>query len=125
DGGGLDQKLKGVPQPARPAAQLLVTLAEAMHYAHQRGIVHRDLKPGNVLLTSDGTPKIADFGLAKLMGSNSGGPTNTGDILGTPSYMAPEQAGGKLKEGGPAPDGDAPGATLYELLTGRPPVRGG
>jgi eukaryotic-like serine/threonine-protein kinase len=118
-GGALDQHLAGQPQPARPAAQLVQTLARAMHCAHQRGIIHRDLKPANVLVTRDGTPKITDFGLAKRLEEDSN--TCTGTILGTPSYMAPEQAAGKVKEVGPLADVYALGALLYEMLTGKPP----
>ena len=90
-GGSLQQKLAGNPQPPREAARLIETLARALHYAHQHGIVHRDLKPANVVLTEEGTPKVTDFGLAKLM-EREAGLTRTGDIMGTPSYMAPEQA---------------------------------
>ncbi len=122
EGGSLDGKDIPMPMPERQAAQLLETLARAMIAAHQRGIVHRDLKPANVLLASDGTPKITDFGLAKLLDGESGH-TQTGSILGTPSYMAPEQAAGKTHEIGPAADLYALGAILYELLTGRPPFR--
>src|SRR5437660_92269 len=108
--------------PARQAAQWMETLAQTMHYAHQRGIVHRDLTPGNVLLTADGTLKITDFGLAKML-IGGGIQTQTGVIMGTPSYMAPEQAAGKAKEIGPTADVYALGAILYEMLTGRPPFR--
>jgi tetratricopeptide (TPR) repeat protein len=124
DGGSLERRLTGAPQPARWAAELVERLARAMHHAHGQGIVHRDLKPANVLLTADGTPKVTDFGLAKLLAGAAGVQTQSGAILGTPSYMAPEQAGGKSKEIGPATDVYALGAILYELLTGRPPFRG-
>ncbi len=122
EGGSLAQKLAGTPQPARQAAALVAAVAEAVHAAHQRGIVHRDLKPGNILLTADGTPKLTDFGLARNLGGTAG-LTLTGAPLGTPSYMAPEQAEGKSREVGPAADIYALGAILYELLTGRPPFR--
>jgi serine/threonine protein kinase len=103
----------------REAAGLAATLARAIHAAHERGIVHRDLKPGNVLLTSDGTPKITDFGIAKRV--DRGGKAQPEDILGTPCYMAPEQALGKAEEIGPRTDIYALGAMLYEFLTGWPP----
>lgn len=121
DGGSLAERIRGKPQPTRQAAALVETLARAMDYAHRQGIVHRDLKPANVLLTTQGMPKIADFGLAKRLGED--GNTRTGAVLGTPSYIAPEQAAGK-KNVGPAADIYALGAILYELLGGRPPYRG-
>jgi tetratricopeptide (TPR) repeat protein len=120
EGGTLARKLAGTPLPARPAAELVETLARAVHYAHERGVVHRDLTPRNVLLTAAGQPKLTDFGLAKLLAGGVG-PTVTGEILGTPSYMAPEQAAGKVRQAGPPADVYALGAILYEGLTGRPP----
>jgi WD40 repeat protein/tRNA A-37 threonylcarbamoyl transferase component Bud32 len=122
DGGSLAQQLSGTPWPARRAAELVRTLARAMHAAHAQGVVHRDLKPANVLLTRDGQPKITDFGLAKQL-DESVAQTQSGAIVGTPSYMAPEQAGGKGGPVGPAADVYALGAILYELVTGRPPFR--
>ena len=121
EGGSLAGKLDGTPLPPHEAAKLVGLLAGGMHYAHRQGIVHRDLKPANVLLTKDGTPKITDFGLAKKV-EGGGGLTQSGAIMGTPSYMAPEQAGGK-KGVGPAADVYALGAILYECLTGRPPFK--
>jgi eukaryotic-like serine/threonine-protein kinase len=122
DGGSLAQRLAGAPQPARQAAALLATLAEAMDAAHQGGIVHRDLKPANILFTPDGTPKVTDFGLARRLEGGEG-LTLSGATLGTPSYMSPEQARGQTRAVGPAADVYALGAILYELLTGRPPFR--
>jgi formylglycine-generating enzyme required for sulfatase activity/tRNA A-37 threonylcarbamoyl transferase component Bud32 len=120
-GGSLEKQLAGTPWEQKRAAALIEVLARAVHAAHQAGLVHRDLKPGNILLTADGTPKVTDFGLVKRIGG--GGDTQSGVILGTPEYMAPEQAGGKSKQVGPAADIYALGTILYELLTGRPPFK--
>jgi WD40 repeat protein/serine/threonine protein kinase len=145
EGGSLAAHLTGRPQPPREAAALLQTLARAAHYAHSHGIVHRDLKPGNVLVArrelesgadrspeagapqplaiANCVPKITDFGLAKLLVSDDG-QTRDGDVMGTPTYMSPEQAGGKVSEIGPATDVYSLGVILYELLTGRVPLQG-
>jgi serine/threonine protein kinase len=122
DGGSLDRKLAGTPLNPREAAALVETLARAIRAAHERGIIHRDLKPANVLVTADGVAKITDFGLAKHLDADVG-QTRSGAIMGTPSYMSPEQASGKSKEIGPATDVYALGAILYECLTGRPPFK--
>src|SRR5262249_35136959 len=116
-GGSLADKLAGKPLPAGEAAALVERLAEALHPAHQANVIHRDLKPANVLLAADGTPKVTDFGLARKL--DDVGQTQSGAVMGTPSYMAPEQAGGRSKELGPACDVYALGAILYECLTGR------
>jgi tetratricopeptide (TPR) repeat protein len=121
DGGTLADRLRGEPQPPRQAAELVRTLARAVEHAHSRGVVHRDLKPANVLI-ADGIPKVTDFGLAKQQAADSK-LTQTGAILGTPSYMAPEQAEGDGALVGPAVDVYALGAILYECLTGRPPFK--
>ena len=100
----------------------MVKVTEAIEYAHQRGVIHRDMKPANILLDAAGNPAVTDFGLAKKLKGNSG-LTGSGQIMGTPSYMPPEQAGGNRGEVGPAADVYALGATLYALLTGRPPFQ--
>ncbi len=120
EGGDLSEKLDRKPQPPRSAAQMVEILAQALGYAHQNHIIHRDLKPSNILLTKDGTPKVSDFGLAKDL-ERAQSKTETGSILGTPSYMAPEQAEGRIRDIGPATDVYALGAILYDMLTGRPP----
>jgi serine/threonine-protein kinase len=122
DGGSLAKTIAGTPQPPREAARLVEVLARAVACAHARGVIHRDLKPANILLTRDGTPKITDFGLAKRLEAGSG-QTHTDTILGTPSYMAPEQAEGQARDVGAHADVYALGAVLYELLTGRPPFK--
>ncbi len=122
-GGSLAQLIGGRPQPPRAAAAMVMELCRAMAEAHARGIIHRDLKPANVLLTLDGKPKITDFGLAKQMEGDSQ-QTRTGAIMGTPSYMAPEQAWGRTHEIGPLSDQYALGVILYEMLVGRPPFQG-
>ena len=123
EGGSLADRIAGTPQSARPSGELLATLARAMQAAHDSGIVHRDLKPQNVLFDRDGTPKVTDFGLAKRLEVEAG-PTLTEDVMGTPAYMAPEQALGKNREVGPLADVYALGAILYAMLTGRPPIQG-
>jgi tetratricopeptide (TPR) repeat protein/tRNA A-37 threonylcarbamoyl transferase component Bud32 len=122
-GGTLDEMLEKKRPSPHEAAALVETLARATHYAHLRGVIHRDLKPANVLLTVDGTPKIADFGLAKRLDLTAD-VGSEGKAIGTPQYMAPEQAEGRLNDIGPATDTYALGAILYELLTGRPPFDG-
>jgi tetratricopeptide (TPR) repeat protein len=122
EGQSLSQRLAGGPLPAREAAELVRRVADAIQYAHERGVIHRDLKPANILLDQSGNPRVTDFGLAKKVQSDSG-LTGSGQIMGTPSYMPPEQAGGKRGEVGPPADVYALGATLYCLLSGRPPFQ--
>jgi tetratricopeptide (TPR) repeat protein len=127
-GGSLAARLGNQPAQPRQAAEMMRTLARAIHYAHQNGIIHRDLKPGNILLDADGTPKVADFGLARRLDLEEAALrdrlTPSGVIMGTPSYMAPEQADGQTRHLGPAADIYALGGILYEMLTGRPPFLG-
>ena len=123
EGGTLKDRLAGTPQPLRETAQILSTLARAVYAAHGAGVLHRDIKPSNVLFDRDGIPKIADFGLAKRMDVEEG-ETITGQVMGTPSYMAPEQAQGWAREIGHAADIYSLGAILYEMMTGRPPIKG-
>jgi serine/threonine protein kinase len=123
EGKSLAEVVTHGPLPQRIAARYVKLIAQAVHHAHKQGIVHRDLKPSNVLIDLDDLPHVTDFGLAKKLGADSA-KTRSGAVLGTPSYMAPEQAEGRLKEIGPATDVFSLGAILYELVTGRPPFRG-
>jgi hypothetical protein len=121
-GQSASQRLAKGPLPAREAALMIRRVSEAIEYAHRRGVIHRDLKPANILLDADGNPRVTDFGLAKKVQGDSN-LTGSGQIMGTPSFMPPEQAGGRHGEVGPAADVYALGATLYALLTGRPPFQ--
>jgi serine/threonine protein kinase len=124
-GGSLKDRMSRTgPLSLTDAVEMLLALAEAVAHAHARDIVHRDLKPANILFTTDGQPKIVDYGLAKVQDGTASRQTNTGAILGSPSYMAPEQAAGQISRIGPATDVYGLGAILYELLTGRPPFSG-
>ncbi len=122
DGQSLTARLAEGPLPPKEAVELVATVAEAVEYAHRLGVIHRDIKPSNILIDSSGRPRVTDFGLAKRIDSGSD-LTATGQILGTPSYMPPEQAAGQVKAVGPAADVYALGATLYAALTGRPPFQ--
>jgi serine/threonine protein kinase len=126
--GSLKESLGGKPRSPREATELVVTLARAVQAAHDKGVVHRDIKPANVLLAEDSTLKVTDFGLAKLVDEagavGPGEPTRTGVVMGTPAYMAPEQADGRSRQTGATADVYALGVVLYELLTGRPPFQG-
>ncbi len=121
DGGTLSAHMKEAPLEAIEAARIVETLARTMQAAHDRGILHRDLKPANILMTSDGVPKISDFGLAKNLGSDDQNETKTGTVMGTPSFMSPEQAQGMIGELSGATDQYSLGAILYACLCGRPP----
>ena len=122
EGGSLSARIKARPLPPREAAEMVRLVAEAVGYAHQRGIIHRDLKPSNILLDGDGHPKVTDFGLAKQV-SGLSHLTLSGQVMGTPSYMAPEQAAGRVDQVGPSSDIYALGALFYCLATGRPPFQ--
>src|SRR5881275_3706561 len=108
--------------PIRRAIELIAKVARIVHYAHEHGILHRDIKPGNILLDGKGEPHLTDFGLARLVETEST-VTRTLDVLGTPSYMAPEQAAGETRKLGKTTDVYGLGAVLYQLLTGRPPFQ--
>jgi predicted ATPase/serine/threonine protein kinase len=124
EGGPLDEVLKGKPMSSRRAAELFVKIARTVQFAHEHGILHRDIKPGNILLDKHGEPFLTDFGLARLIEQEST-MTNSFDVLGTPSYMPPEQAAGQTKELTPAADVYSLGAVFYQMLTGRAPFAGG
>lgn len=122
EGESLAESVRDGPLAPTVAALIMKIVAEAIAYAHKKGVIHRDLKPSNILLAKDGQPRVTDFGLAKQVGGNCD-LTATGQVLGTPSYMPPEQAEGAVKRIGPHSDIYSLGAVLYELLTGRPPFQ--
>src|SRR5437868_15328589 len=124
EGGQLDEVVRRAPMSIRQAAELIVKVARTVHYAHEHGILHRDIKPGNILLDAKGEPHLTDFGLARLL-ETEGSVTQTLDVIGTPSYMAPEQAVGNNTGVSNATDVYGIGAVLYQLLTGHPPFAGG
>jgi serine/threonine protein kinase/tetratricopeptide (TPR) repeat protein len=124
EGGQLDEILRREAMPARRAAELLVKIARTVQFAHEHGILHRDIKPGNILLDRHREPHLTDFGLARLIEQEST-VTNSFDLLGTPSYIAPEQAAGHVKDLTAAADVYGLGAVLYQMLTGEPPFAGG
>src|SRR5881392_20231 len=124
EGGQLDEVVRRETMPIRRAAEFIAKVARIVHYAHEHGILHRDIKPGNILLDAKGEPHLTDFGLARLVAAEST-VTRTREVLGTPSYMAPEQAAGETAKLGKATDVYGLGAVLYQLLTGHPPFAGG
>ena len=124
EGGQLDEVVRRTPMSIRQAAEFIAKVARTVHYAHEHGILHRDIKPGNILLDKNGEPHLTDFGLARLLDTQSS-VTRTIDVLGTPSYMAPEQAAGETTKLSKATDVYGLGAVLYQLLTGQPPFAGG
>jgi len=124
EGGQLDEMVRHEPMPIRRAVELIAKVARTIHYAHERGILHRDIKPGNILLDAKGEPHLTDFGLARLVETEST-VTRTMEVLGTPSYMAPEQAVGNNSAVSSVTDVYGLGAVLYQLLTGHPPFAGG
>src|SRR5216110_241636 len=124
EGGQLDEVGRREPMPIRRAVELIAKVARTVHYAHEHGILHRDIKPGNILLDAKGEPHLTDFGLARLVESESS-VTHTLEVLGTPSYMAPEQAVGNYAAINRLTDVYGLGAVLYQLLTGQPPFAGG
>ena len=124
EGGQLDEVVRRVPMSIRQAAELIAKVARTVHYAHEHGILHRDIKPGNILLDAKGEPHLTDFGLARLVETEST-ITRTLEVLGTPSYMAPEQAVGNNAAVSSATDVYGLGAVFYQLLTGQPPFAGG
>src|SRR3989442_9599713 len=124
EGGQLDEVIRREPMSIRQAAELIANVARTVHYAHEHGILHRDIKPGNILLDAKGEPHLTDFGLARLVEQEST-ITNSFDVLGTPSYMAPEQAAGHTKELTAAADVYSLGAVFYQMLPGKPPFAGG
>jgi serine/threonine protein kinase/tetratricopeptide (TPR) repeat protein len=124
EGGQLDEVVQHTPMSIRKAAELIAKVARTVHYAHEHGILHRDIKPGNILLDQEGEPHLSDFGLARLVETEST-VTGTREVLGTPSYMAPEQAVGEARKLTSATDVYGLGAVLYQLLTGQPPFTGG
>src|SRR5437899_8827495 len=124
EGGQLDEVVRREPMPIRRAVELIAKLARTVHYAHEHGILHRDIKPGNILLDAKGEPHLTDFGLARLLETEST-ITRTLEVMGTPSYMAPEQAAGETTKLNKATDIYGLGAVFYQLLTGHPPFAGG